>query len=154
MSISAFTKEISKTMGVPPIDITVDSKTSISTLFVIFSTANYNALLGRDWIHANWCVSSSFHQFLQFWKGGEVEVVWKDQQPFIETSYSVDANYYDQDFGPIKFKGNNKNGAPREIYMESGDTGEIQDQAAKILKTTSIMHFRLIKGLIIEDIDY
>ena len=37
--------------------------------------------------------------------------------------------------------------------MELKDTGIIQDQAAKILKTTTIMPFRLIKGLVIEEID-
>ena len=58
VSISSFTGEISKTLAVLPIDITVSSKTSLSTFFVINSTANYNALLGRDWIHANWCVPS------------------------------------------------------------------------------------------------
>ena len=51
--ILAFTREISKTRGVLPIDITVGRKTSLSSFFVINSTANYNALLGRDWIHAN-----------------------------------------------------------------------------------------------------
>ena len=76
MSVSSCTREISKTLGILPIDITVGSKTSLSTFFVINSTANYNALLGRDYIHANWCVLSFLHQFLLFWKGDEVEVVW------------------------------------------------------------------------------
>ena len=57
VSISTFTREISKTLSTLPIDITVGSKTSLSIFFLINSTANYNALLGRDWIHANWCVS-------------------------------------------------------------------------------------------------
>ena len=48
VSVSDFTGEISKTLGVLLIDIIVDSKTSLSTFFVINSTANYNALLGRD----------------------------------------------------------------------------------------------------------
>ena len=47
-------------------------------LFVIYFTANYNILLGRDWIHANWCVSSSLYQFLLSWKGNEVELVQTD----------------------------------------------------------------------------
>ena len=85
MSVLAFTEGISKTLGVLHIDITVGSKTSLSSFFVINSTANYNALLGRDWIHANWCASSSLHQFLLFWKG-EVEVVRANKQPFIATS--------------------------------------------------------------------
>ena len=93
--VSTFTGEIFKTLGVLPIDINVGSKTSLSSFFVINSTANYNALLGRDWTHDNWCVPSSVHQFLLFWKGVEVEVVWVDKQPFIATSDSMEASYYD-----------------------------------------------------------
>ena len=88
-----------------------------------------------------------------FWKCDVVEVVWANKQPFIATSDSVESNYYDQDFDPIKFKGKKKNSALREIYMESGDAGEIQGQAAKLLKTTIIVPFRPIKGPIIEVIN-
>ena len=127
VSVSAFTREISKTLGVFPIDITMGSKTSLSTFFVINSTSNYNALLGREWIHSNWCVSSSsLHQFLLFWKGDEVEMVWADKQPFIATSDSMEASYYDQEFGPIKFKSKKNNGALRELYVELRDTGDIK----------------------------
>ena len=135
VSTSTFTREISKTLGILPIDITVGSKTSLSAFFVINSIANYNALLGRDWIHVNWYVSSSPHQFLLFWKGDKVEVLWENKQPFIATSYYMEASYYDQEFGPTKFKGKKNDGAPREIYIESRDTSEIQDQAEKLLKT-------------------
>ena len=69
-------------------------------------------------------MSSSLHQFLLFWKGDEIEVVWVYKQPFA-TSDSVEASYYDQKFGSIKFKGKKKDGALREIYMRSRDTGEI-----------------------------
>ena len=58
--ISAFTGEISKTLSVLPIDITI-RKTSLSAFFVINSTTNYNALLGREWVHANCYVPSSLH---------------------------------------------------------------------------------------------
>ena len=95
----------------------------------------------------------SLRQFLLCWKGDEVEVVWADKQPLIATSDSVEANYYDQEFGPIKFKGKKKNGTPREIYMELRDTDDIQDQASKLLMTTTIVSFRLVKGLVIERID-
>ena len=135
VSTSTFTREISKTLGILPIDITVGSKNPLSTFFVNNSTANYNALLGRDWIHVNWYVSSSPHQFVLFWKGDEVEVIWENKQPFIATSDSMEASYYDQEFGPTKFKGKKNDGAPRAIYLESRDTSEIQDQAEKLLKT-------------------
>ena len=98
-------------------------------------------------------MSSSLHQFLLFWKGNEVEVVWVDKQPFIATLDSIEASYYNQEFGPIKFKGKKKDGAPRKIYMEIRDVGEIQDKATKILKITAIMIFRSINGSIIEEIN-
>ena len=56
VSVSAFNGEISKTLGLLPIDITVGSKTSLSAFSVINSSSNYNSLLRRDWIHINWCV--------------------------------------------------------------------------------------------------
>ena len=79
-------------------------------------------------MHANFYVSSSLHQFLLFFlKGDEIEVVWADKQPFIATSDFVEASYYDQEFGLIKFKGKKKDEAPRKIYMELRNVGEIQD---------------------------
>ena len=61
VSVLAFTGEISRALGVLPIDINVVSKTSLSAFFVINYIANYNVFPGRDWIHANWCVLSSLH---------------------------------------------------------------------------------------------
>ena len=49
----AFIEEVSTTLGILPIDITIDNKTALSAFFVIDSTANYNILLGRDLIHAH-----------------------------------------------------------------------------------------------------
>ena len=46
--VSTFTEEVSKTLGILPIDITIGSKTALSVFFVIDSTANYNILLRRD----------------------------------------------------------------------------------------------------------
>ena len=153
VSVSTFIGEISKTLGILPIDITVGSKNSLSTFFVINTTANYNALLGRDYIHANSRVPSFFHQFLLFWKGDEVEVEWADKQPCIATSNFVETSYHNQEFGPIKFNGKKKNGALREIYMELRDIDEIQVQAAKLIKATIIMPFMLINGSIIKEIN-
>ena len=46
--VYAFIGEVSKTLGILPIDITIGSKTALSSFFVIDSTANYNIFLGRD----------------------------------------------------------------------------------------------------------
>ena len=46
--VSTFIREISKTLSVLPIGITMGSESSLSTFFVINSTSNYNAFLGGD----------------------------------------------------------------------------------------------------------
>ena len=151
--VSAFIGEVSKTLGILPIDITIGSKTALSTFFVIDSSANYNILLGRDWIHAKRCLPSSLHQFLLFWKGNEVEVVREDKQPFMEAIGSIEAMYYDQEFGPIKFTSRRKDGVPRKAYMDSKGLVEIQKEAAKLLKVTIIVPYRPMSDPIIEEID-
>ena len=123
--MSAFIGEVSKTLGILPIDITIGSTNALSTFFVIDSTTNYNILLGSDWIHANWCVSSSLHQFLLFRKGNEVEVVRADKQPFIAATGTMEAKYYDQEFGLIKFTSRRKDEMLRKAYMDSKGFMEI-----------------------------
>ena len=151
--VFAFIGEVSKTLGILPIDITIGSKTILSIFFVIDSTVNYNILLGRDWINANRCVSSSLHQFLLFWKGNEVEVVQANKQPFMVATCSVEARYYDQEFGLIKFSSRRKDGILRKLYMDSKGSVEFQNEATKLLKVTTIMPYRLMRGPIIEEID-
>ncbi|GKV53656.1 hypothetical protein SLEP1_g60173, partial [Rubroshorea leprosula] len=95
--------------------LTIDSKTSMSAFFVVDSSATYNALLGRDWIHLNWCVPSTLHQRLIFWNGGKTEVVQVDSRPFLANSNMVEARYYDEDVGTICFFGMDKQGRSHGI---------------------------------------
>ena len=66
---------------------------------------------------------------------------------------SVEARYYDQEFGPIKFTSKRKDGISRKVYMNSKGYVEIRKEAAKLLKVTTIVSYRLISGPIIEEID-
>jgi hypothetical protein len=50
--------------GIASMELTVGSKTVPTVFFVTEVQGNYNAILGRDWIHANRCVPSTLHQFL------------------------------------------------------------------------------------------
>ena len=61
VTMSAFTGEVTKVLGVLPMEITVGSKTSLTAFFIVNSSASYNVLLGRDWIYANGCVPSSLY---------------------------------------------------------------------------------------------
>ena len=153
VAVFVFIGELSKTLGILPLDITIGNKTSLSAFFVIDSTSNYNIFLERDWIHANWCVSSSLHQFLLFWKGNAVEVVRADKQPFMVATGFVEAKYYDQEFGLIKFTSRMKDGVLRKSYIDIKGYVEIQKEVAKLLKVTKIMPYKLTSGPIIKEID-
>jgi hypothetical protein len=58
--------------------LTIGSKTLLTTFFVIDGKGSYSLLPGRDWIHANYCVSSTMHQYLIQWHGDYVELVYAD----------------------------------------------------------------------------
>jgi hypothetical protein len=59
-------------------DLTIGSKTIPTSFFIASSKSMYTMLLGRDWIHANYCIPSMMHQCLIQWDGNEVEVVHAD----------------------------------------------------------------------------
>ena len=83
-------------------DIIVGSKRSRSVFFVVDRKPSYNALLGRDWIHANRCVPSSMHQKLVLWKeNGDLETVEAESQPFPTSSNCVEAQLYQEGVGPL-----------------------------------------------------
>jgi hypothetical protein len=65
-------------MGVASMELTVGSKTLATAFFVAKVQGNYSVILGRDWIHANRCIPSTFHQFLIQWVGNDIEVVHAD----------------------------------------------------------------------------
>ena len=67
------------------VELTIKSKTLLTTFFIIDGKGSYSLLLGRDWIHANCCVPSTMHQCLIQWHGDDVELILVDdsvsQQP-------------------------------------------------------------------------
>ena len=53
------------------------------TYYVIDADTSYNMLLGRSWIHDNWIVSSTLHQYFKYVDDqSEVRIVFADKQPF------------------------------------------------------------------------
>jgi hypothetical protein len=78
VTLSDFNGEASEAQGVLNVDLTVGSKTVLTSFFIISSKSTYTVLFGRDWIHANCCIPSMMHQCLIQWDGDEVEVVHAD----------------------------------------------------------------------------
>jgi hypothetical protein len=64
-----------KAKGVRSIELTIGTKTFTIAFFVAEVEGNYSVILGRDLIHANQCVPSTFHQILIQWVGDEVETM-------------------------------------------------------------------------------
>jgi hypothetical protein len=50
--------------GMINLELTIGCKTLATAFFVADVQGHYNALLGRDWLHANQCIPSMMHQSL------------------------------------------------------------------------------------------
>jgi phage terminase large subunit-like protein len=60
------------------IELTIGSKTMLTTFFVINGKGAYSLLLGQDWVHTNCCIPSTMHQCIIQWIGDAIEVVQAD----------------------------------------------------------------------------
>jgi hypothetical protein len=78
VTLSDFNGQASEVQGILNMDLTVRSKTVLTSFFIVSSKSTYTVLLRRDWIHANCCIPSTMHQCLIQWDGDEVEVVHAD----------------------------------------------------------------------------
>jgi hypothetical protein len=87
---------------------------------------NYNAIIGRDWIHANYCVPSTLHQFLIQWVGDEVEIVHADVSACVATTDPSSWSHYNikclsgQDISDYDFVSVSKDGFI-PIFVKSVD---------------------------------
>lgn len=79
MTLKDYSGRSSKVKGAINVELTIGSKTLPTAFFVIDGKVSYSALLGGDWIHANYCIPSTMHQFLIQWVGDQVEVVPADR---------------------------------------------------------------------------
>lgn len=67
MVLSNYEGKISNITGVVQVDLYVDTTTHSKLFMVIDSKANFNLLLGREWIHGIGAVPSTVHQRLIIW---------------------------------------------------------------------------------------
>ena len=84
------------------VHVTVGSRVRETCFFVVRTGSSYNALLGRDWIHANKCVPSSMHQYLQMLdEGNNVQIITADPCPFNAEIHNAEARLYSGNIGPL-----------------------------------------------------
>ena len=67
------------------VELTIGSKTLLTTFFVIDGKGSYSLLLNRGWIYANCCVPSTMQQCLIQWHGDDVKLVCADESVSITT---------------------------------------------------------------------
>jgi hypothetical protein len=99
VTLSDFNGQASEAQCVLNVDLIVGSKTIPTSFFIVSSKSTYTVLLGRDWIHANYCIPSTMHQCLIQWDGGEVEVVHAND--LIEISLAAMSVWDAEDQEPI-----------------------------------------------------
>jgi hypothetical protein len=78
VTLSDFNGQASEAQGILNVDLTMGSKMVPTSFFIVSSKSTYIILLGRDLIHANYCIPSMMHQCLIQWDGDEVKVVHVD----------------------------------------------------------------------------
>ncbi|KAM1348417.1 hypothetical protein ACFX2F_002597 [Malus domestica] len=116
ITISSFVGDKSQTKGVLPLEVNIAGRNHMTAFFIVDSKTEYNALLGRDWIHQTNCIPSSLYQVLIFWDGKSIVVHPADTQPF-ETNM-IQARYYDDHVSYITLQGFNEDGRPTRISVK------------------------------------
>ncbi|XP_070677776.1 uncharacterized protein [Malus domestica] len=116
ITISSFVGDKSQTKRVFPLEVNIAGRNHMTAFFIVDSKTEYNALLGRDWIHQTNCIPSSLYQVLIFWDGKLVMVHPADTQPF-ETNM-IQARYYDDHVGYITLQGFNAEGRSTRISVQ------------------------------------
>ena len=64
VTLNDFNGQPSEAIGVLNVELTVGRKTIPTSFFIVNSKSTNTVLLGRDWIHTNYCVPSIMHQYL------------------------------------------------------------------------------------------
>ena len=126
INVQGFTSVPTRTKRILPVELRVGTRTSMTAFFMIETSTEYNALLGRDWIHPNFCIPSTLHQFLIFWNGEEVEVISADSKPFVARVHNAEALLYEDHIGPVKLIGTNKHGGPESFTFLKDQALDIQ----------------------------
>lgn len=102
MVLSNYEGKVNSTLGVIQVELTVGTVTR-STMFMIMDTkANYNLLLGREWIHGVGVVPSSMHQRITiWWPNGIVENIEAYQGYFKTLINHINRRQFDKHLANI-----------------------------------------------------
>lgn len=102
MVLSNYEGKVGTTMGVIQVDLTFGTITRPIMFMVITLKANYNLLLGREWIYGVGVVPSFFHQRISIWKNDRIVVnIEVDQSYYMDEVNLVDKRHFDKHLANI-----------------------------------------------------
>ncbi|WJX16101.1 hypothetical protein P8452_06177 [Trifolium repens] len=100
--LSNYEGETGFSLGAIQLDVVVGSTIRPTLFLVVASKANYNLLLGREWIHGVRAVSSTLHQRLIIWRDdGIVENIEADQSYFKTEVHHLTKHSFDKKLATI-----------------------------------------------------
>ncbi|KAM1469923.1 hypothetical protein ACFXTO_041037 [Malus domestica] len=142
ITMSSFVGDKSQIKGVLLLKVNIAGRNQMTVFFIVDSKTEYNAFLGKDWIHQTNCIPSSLYQVLIFLDGKLVVVHPVDTQSF--KTNMIQARYYDDHVGYITLQGFNEDGRLTRISIQKaikvGTETVYQDSAilglANLLPTT------------------
>ena len=89
-------------LGAVEVDLVVGSISRTTMFMVVPSKANFNVLLGREWIHGVGAVPSTLHQRIVIWrKDGLVENIEADQSYFLAEVNNITKKTFDKKLASI-----------------------------------------------------
>jgi hypothetical protein len=84
-------------LGAVEVDLTVGSVSRTTMFMVVPSKANFNVLLGREWIHGVGAVPSTLHQRIAIWReDGLVQNIEADQSYFLAEVNNITKKNFDK----------------------------------------------------------
>jgi hypothetical protein len=100
--LSNYEGETGFSLGAIQVEIVVGSTVRSTLFLVVASKANYNLLLGREWIHGVGAVPSTLHQRLSIWRDdGVVENIEADQSYFRTEAHHITKHSFDKKLANI-----------------------------------------------------
>jgi hypothetical protein len=89
-------------LGAVEVDLIVGSVSRTTMFMVVPSKANFNVLLGREWIHGVRAVFSTLHQRIAIWReDGLVENIEADQSYFQAEVNNITKKNFDKQLATI-----------------------------------------------------
>ncbi|XP_050896204.1 uncharacterized protein LOC127102931 [Lathyrus oleraceus] len=97
MVLTNYEGKVGSTLGAIQVELTIGTVTRPTMFMIVETKANYNMLLGREWIHGVRAVPSSMNQRIIIWHpDGIVENIETDQGYFKTPINHVDMRQFDK----------------------------------------------------------